>query len=207
MARSLWREPTDEEMKGALEKLTELIGKKLAAAPGWLRRLVIIKNSGSVGVVVNHVKQPLQFPNAPWGDPDDTFPVPIAMPLAEGVALLASASNPEIELARRVRLVDEWKAGQEVKRKANAERQAAEAAENRRIAKERADFRATEWPALNPLQRFGARLALMVQGRDKDLAADIRAVLAIETADPKGASFPHGPWWEGIAVDAGEKAA
>jgi hypothetical protein len=201
IARSQWRLPTDEETKTGLAELEKLIGPKLAKAPGWLRRLCIIKASGAVGCVVTHVRQAMH-PEAPWRDSDDVHPVPIALPLASAVALLASAANPETELARRQRLVDEFYAAQEAKQKENRARQEAEAAAVRRTNKERLDFKATEWAALNPLQRFGARLALTVQGRDPALAADIRAVMSIEAADPKGVLFPRGQWWEGIADDA-----
>ena len=206
IARSQWRLPTDEETKTGLAELEKLIGKKLAASPGWPRRICVIRATGSIGLIITHCRQAMN-PNAPWRDPDDLVAIPIGLPLGHAVALLASAANPEIELARRVRLVDEFEAGQEAKRKANVERQAAEAAAVRAANKERLDFRAAEWPVFNPLQRFGARLALTVQGRDPDLAADIRAVMSIEAADPKGANFPRGQWWEGIADDASTKAA
>lgn len=201
LAREQYRTPTDEELKAGLVELEKLIGPKLSKAPGWLRRLVFVKSTGNIGCVVTHCRQAMH-PDAPWRDSDDLHPIPLALPLAQAVALLASAANPETELARRQRLVDEFDAGQEAKQKANMERQAAEAAENRRALKERGDFRATEWAALSPLQRLILRFALAVADRDPKLAADLRGALNAETADTKGANFPRGQWWEGFAVDA-----
>lgn len=213
LARDQYRTPTDEELKAGLVELEKLIGPKLSKAPGWLRRLVFVKASGNIGCVVTHVRQAMH-PDQPWRDSDDTHPVPLALPLAQAVALLASALNPEIELQRRQRLCDEFDAGQEAKQKANMERQAAEAAENRRANKERADFKADDWEKkLTDPIRFALKLAVLVEKRDPALAADVRSLIAEMDAHAKaiakgqaGLDFPRAKWWLD-AVDAGTKAA
>ncbi len=213
VARSMWRLPTDEETKAGLAELEKLIGPKLAKAPGWLRRICILKDSGSVGAIVNHVRAAMN-PAAPWRDLDDVVPIPIALPLAQAVSLLANASNPEIELARRVRLCDEQEARTKAKQEENRARQAAEAAENRRAAKERSDFKADTWEkTLTDPIRFALKLAVLVEKRDPPLAADVRSLVAEMDAHAKaiargqpGLDFPRAKWWTD-AVDSGEKAA
>jgi hypothetical protein len=201
LARGQYRECSDAELKAGLVELEKLIGKKLAASPGWLRRFCVIRSTGNIGCVVTHCRQAMH-PDAPWVDSDDTHPVPLALPMASAVALLASEKNPEIEWQRRQRLCDEFYAGQDKKQKENRARQDAEAAAVRRANKERLDFKAIEWAALSPLQRLILRFALAVADRDPKLAADLRGALNAETADTKGANFPRGQWWEGFAVDA-----
>jgi len=70
-----------------------------------------------------------------------------------------------------------------------------EAEEKERIAKERTDFKGDRWAKSSPLIRFAARLALMVENRDADLSADIRACIA---ASDDGADYPKGNWWTGL---------
>ena len=198
LAREQYRTPTDEELKAGLVELEKLIGPKLSKAPGWLRRLCIIKSTGNIGCVVTHCRQAMH-PEAPWRDSDDLHPVPLALPLAQAVALLASEKNPEIELARRQRLVDEFDAGQEAKQKANMERQAAEAAANAAALKERRDYKADDWEKkLSDPIRFVLKLAVLVEKRDPALAADVRSLIAEMDAHAKaiakgqaGLDFPR----------------
>ena len=213
LARGQYRECTDAELKAGLVELEKLIGPKLSKAPGWLRRLVFVKSTKNIGCIVTHVRVAMN-PDAPWRDPDDLHPIPIGLPLAQAVALLASEKNPEVELQRRQRLVDEFDAGQEAKQKANMERQAAEAEATRRAAKERSDFKADDWEKkLTDPIRFVLKLAVLVEKRDPALAADVRSLIAEMDAHVKaiargkpGLDFPRGKWWLD-AVDSGEKAA
>jgi hypothetical protein len=213
LARGQYRECSDSELKAGLVELEKLIGPKLAKAPGWLRRLVFVKSTKNIGCVVTHVRQAM-YPDAPWVDSDDTHPVPLALPLASAVALLASEKNPEIEWQRRQRLCDEFDAAQEAKQKENRARQEAEAAENRRANKERADFKADAWEkTLTDPIRFVLKLAVLVEKRDPALAADVRSLVAEMDAHAKaiargqpGLDFPRAKWWTD-AVDSGEKAA
>jgi hypothetical protein len=213
LARGQYRECSDSELKAGLVELEKLIGPKLAKAPGWLRRLVFVKSTKNIGCVVTHVRQAM-YPDAPWVDSDDTHPVPLALPLASAVALLASEKNPEIEWQRRQRLCDEFDAAQAAKQKANRARQEAEAAENRRANKERADFKADAWEkTLTDPIRFVLKLAVLVEKRDPALAADVRSLVAEMDAHAKaiargqpGLDFPRAKWWTD-AVDSGEKAA
>ena len=213
LARGQYRECTDAELKAGLVELEKLIGPKLSKAPGWLRRLVFVKSTKNIGCIVTHVRVAMN-PDAPWRDPDDLHPIPIGLPLAQGVALLASEKNPEIELARRLRLRDEQEAAAEARQEENRARQEAEAAENRRAAKERSDFKADAWEkTLTDPIRFVLKLAVLVQGRDKDLAADIRSLVAEMDAHAKdiargkpGLDFPKARWWAD-SDDASTKAA
>lgn len=192
------RAPDPVELAACIAELARLIGKKEASSPEWTRRLCVLRDSGTAALLVNHAILCADLGMA-VNDPHVLVGVPVALPLAEAVALLQSPENPELELVRRQRFVDETRAkARQRAETADAEGRAkAQAAAKAKV--ERAEFRADAWEGLTEVQRFVARLALAVASADPSLAATIRGVVRESLA---GDDFPRAQWWTGITGDS-----
>jgi hypothetical protein len=182
-----WRAPTREEFPLGMAEIAKVIGEAEAGHPSWTRRLAISEPDGQWCVVVDDCADDKGY--APWTDETLIEAFPLAYPLAEGVAILQSPDNPETELERRRQAVKEHN---EEQARASAER--AEAAKRQReedaqLEQDRNQFRARDWERLSDAQKLSYALALKVQARDPDLAADLREVAA------KGMIFPRVRWW------------
>lgn len=185
------RAPTDDEIAAGQQELAKVIGKKDAALPSWTRRLVLaadgtwlLKVDGITGV---------------WPSPGCGFPIALSIP--DAVELLRSAQNPEIALehARQARAKE---AADEAERQRQRKAELARArAAKEKLERERADFKADEWAMLNSFQRLGVRLALAVENRDPELAADIRAAVAASLATDDVGDFPRATWHTGLGLD------
>jgi hypothetical protein len=116
------------------------------------------------------------------------------LPIAEAVALLNSDASPELELARRRAKAKTREDARVERNRKEIEASRAERDRLEREAQTRVQFRADTWPKLSPLQQILARLALMAEKRDPDLASDIRACVDADASD-----FPRGQWWTGLA--------
>jgi hypothetical protein len=118
---------------------------------------------------------------------------PMAFPLDEAIALLASSESPEAELKRRrevVRVRDEIRAAYQAEKDAKAETE--------RKEREEAEARKTKWrePAWNnitPEQRLVLSMSLAIEARDPALAADLRSVAAIQGGF---LPLPKCQWWK-----------
>jgi hypothetical protein len=188
----LWRLVTDEEHPQAIAALTKLIGRE-AKLPSWQRRLGTMSD-GKGWILAIDALSPLYASPAPSAK---VTTIRIGLPLAIGVEVLQSANSPEAEATRRQKAHEEHlKAEAEAKRIAD-EKAAAEVARTRKEREDRANFRADDWAAATPLERFCGLLALAVEKRDPKLAADVRAACA---GAQNATDFPKAAWFEGIGV-------
>jgi hypothetical protein len=192
-----YRYINDDEHAAAVAALAKIIGKRPAALPSWQRRLAITADGKTFLLVIDgcHWREPSSI--VPFDDSDTyaTTALPVALPLELGIQLLQSEANPELELARRRAKA---KAREDARIERNRKEIEASRAEGERIqkaAQERIDCKADAFAKLSPLAQFAARLALMVEKRDKDLASDIRVSI---DAPVNGESFPRGSWWVGL---------
>jgi hypothetical protein len=199
-----FRPITDDETPAAVAALTELVGKKPANSPTWLRRLgALIDGSGfTVNVeVCNEAIVGLAWHPSPNCPPE--FLVR-ALPLQFGVAVLQSKSSPEIELADRRRRYGEFQQKEDAKRLAEQEKLRKFHADREAENKLRSDCRAGDWSLLNALERLVARLAVVVESRDSALASDLRKLVADSLAgnDDTAESWPHTPkWFAGLGLE------
>ena len=113
----------------------------------------------------------------PWGEPRTSAVTQIVIPIVDAVELSGQPLHPELEIERRAKLCERHAEEEAAKRKTRAEAEARRVAEEQRAAKERADFKADLWAKLDDLQHFALRLACAVEGKDKALAASLRAVV------------------------------
>jgi hypothetical protein len=127
----------------------------------------------------------------------DAFP--IAMPLADAVALLKSKDNPELELARRRQFLADL--AERHRKQEEDERNQQLAASKRQLdAQERAAaFKHHEWMVLQPWAQALFALGLRVKERDPELADDLRKVASSSTGIHGERSTPLPPpakqWW------------
>jgi hypothetical protein len=186
-----WRFVNDDEHPAAVAALAKVIGRE-SKQPSWQRKLAVKADGSQFLIVIDDC--PRHPGTINWHDtmPEALKAIPTALPVAVGVQLLQSDANPEKELERRRALAKKREDEAAERQRAEIAKSRAEAAELQRIAQERVDCRADVWAKLAPLAQFGARLALMIEKRDKDLAADIRA--CVDASD----DFPRGSWWVGL---------
>jgi hypothetical protein len=196
---------TEKELPSATESLGDLIGHTEAAQQCWQRRLCVV--DGVFGLMLQTpalmIRQSDVFyaiaPEVEGGALTAWLRVlPLAFPLAEGVALLQSEANPEAEIERR-RLIVEKRNSTRAEIAAKRQRASDQAAEANR---ESTDFRQADWErGLTELGRFATGLALLVEKRDPALANDLRGLVAngSQSRDGRtpssGLRFPRLAWW------------
>jgi hypothetical protein len=197
---------TEKELPAATESLGDLIGHTAAAQQFWQRRLCVV--DGVFGLMLQTptlmIRQSDVFyeiaPETEGGALAAWLRVlPLAFPLAEGVALLQGEANPEAEIERR-RLIVEKRNATRAEIAAKRQRASDQAAEANR---ESTDFRQADWErTLTELGRFGTALAKLVEQRDPALARDLRELVANGSQSRDGRTpstalrFPRLKWWQ-----------
>jgi hypothetical protein len=189
-----WRYILDNEHPAAIEALKAVLGRE-AKLPSWQRRLAVTADGATFLIVIDDCRWRHPSSIAGWNELDvlNTTGLPTALPIEAAVQLLNSDQSPEKELQRRRALAAERDLKVAERARIEAEKARAEVAEVNRERQARLDNRADIWEKLNPLQQFGARLALAVEKRDPKLAADIRT-----SVDASPSDFPLGQWWTGL---------
>jgi hypothetical protein len=195
-----WRTPTDDEMAAGVAELAKIVGEPESARASWQRRLVIMGDNKTFRMTVNECGflsgndfGLLQFTRGAA----DAFP--IGLPLAEGVALVKSKDNPELELARRRQFLADLNA-RHARQAENELNQQLAASKRQLDAQERAAaFRHNEWMVLQPWAQALFALALRVKERDPELADDLRKVASSSTGIHGERSTPlpapSAVWW------------
>ncbi len=211
---SQFRTPNDAELNEGIAELAKHVGKKAASSPTWTKRLAVSTADGAPCLVITGCLPAHE--GSPWVDlPFSLLPVPRSCPLAEGVALLASADNPEATLERRRQLIADHEA--EVRRLDEARRQQAIEAQQRQQEEHQAreTFHADTWRALTDDRRFKLRLAIAVEKDQPAMASAIRSLVAEEIANSRAAeqtgeprlAFPRCDWWSACSIYVGKVAA
>jgi hypothetical protein len=192
-----WATPNDDQMAEGVEALAKVIGEPLAARASWQRRLVIMPD-GTWRLLVNECAF-LSNGDLPQFSPNSITPVPVALLIPDAFALLRSPGNCETVLAQRQQFISELNARHR-KQEEDERNRSIEAAKQQQDAQERAAaFKHSAWAALDVWQQGFYGLALRVQARDPELAADLKAVASAsrgvygERSTPQPA--PSQVWW------------
>lgn len=197
-----WRFVGDEEMPAAVAALASVIGKAQSKLPSWQRRLAVTVDGKTHLLVVEACNW--KDPNSVcgWVDTDThaTTGTPTALPIPAAAALLASDFNPERELLRRRKLAAALEAKETAKREAKRKADEAAKAAKAKDAAERAQYHAPGWSAMPAPMRAMLRLALAVEKRDAELAADIRASVSAALRPDDEKDFPRALWSAGLDV-------
>jgi hypothetical protein len=193
-----WATPTDDQMPAGVAALAVVVGEAEAARASWQRRLVIMGDNKTFRMTVNECGF-LSNGDLPQFAPGSVTATPVALPIAEAVALLKSKDNPELELARRRQFLAELNERHRKQQEDELNRQLA-ASKRQLDAQERAAaFRHSDWAALDVWQQAFYSLAIRVQERDPTLAADLKSVAGAsrgvfgERSTPIAA--PSSVWW------------
>ena len=141
--------------------LAKLVGKE-SRLPSWQRRLGVLLDKPGEWLLSIEALGPSWVE---WLQHYPSEAITVAVPMAIGVAILQSANSPETEFKRRRDLHEQYRAGEAEKARIAAAKRDAEIAETQRKDNERQQFRADAWAQLSPMERFAARLALMVESR------------------------------------------
>lgn len=185
-----WRAPTREEYPHGMAELSKIIGERESVDPSWTRRLALVEGDKWALLVDECIG------NLKCYDPNYATGYTVAYPLAEGAALLTGPKNPEVELARRRAEIQERKdqAARESAARVAAEKRQHE--EEEQLIEDKRTYRADDWNRLADWQKMCIVLALKVESRDPELAADLRAVMQDGThARPPALAFPRTKWW------------
>ena len=194
-----FREPTDEEWPEGVAALTAVIGEAESARQSWRRRLVIMA-SGELRLTVSE-------PGFLSAGSDGLIPftlgsvtaTPVALPIADAVALLRSPANPEIELQRRrTFLADLNRRHAQQELDSRAQQLAASARQQDAEARAK-NFKWDQWAVMEPWQQALYTLALKVRPRDSQLADDLKTVASSSTGIHGERSTPipapSAVWW------------
>jgi hypothetical protein len=178
MAPTNCRPIEEDELDAAAAALSAVVGEAEAAKPTLSRRLCRFPD-GAFGLVVNGcfpISHALDREH-PWVVQNGMAVLEIGYPIAEAVSLLASPDNPELEVARRRRLNEEHEQ-EKREREEGAKRAAAEAEANRvrDIADAEKYHQRSFEGDFSELGRNLWALALLVEGRDRELADDLRVL-------------------------------
>jgi hypothetical protein len=179
-----WHDLADADLGPALAELGKVLGPEEASKPAWQRRLVRL-GDGQLALTYRecaYLSTTAGFYNCPWHVPGSLAATEVAAPVAEVVALLRSDANPERELQRRRKLADEHEAKEASEREGKARRDAEEAARARQAQENEVRYRERDWRELMDWQRALYAVAVRVEARDPELAADLRAVAGASTA-------------------------
>ncbi len=205
-----WRYPTDSELPALVDQLAKLIGRESKLA-SWQRRLAIFTSDGQTPLLVVNAPAIVTSEFAgdhmsPWTNPRTSETVQLVFPLADGVELLASPHNPELEIERRAQLCA--KHAEEERRKREEATKVAKAAQEQAeaLAKERTAFRADDWEQkLSDDHRVLLALAVAIEGHAPKVASGIRATVKAALAGPL--PFPRVTWWDGVDWPKPKKGA
>jgi hypothetical protein len=191
--------PSDAAMPKCIEALADVIGVK-AALPSMQRRIALDAESGELLLLLDVPSQwfsPESGEALAAPEPGPRLNVwlafaPLAFPVDTAIQLLASSESPEAELKRRrevVRVRDEIRA----QVKAEKDTKAAEEAKVKAESEERrVRFREPAWGALTVEQRLALSMSLAIEARDPALAADLRALAALNGGF---LPLPKTQWW------------
>ena len=171
-----WRPPTSDDIGIGMAALAEIIGDAESVRPIWTRRLVRAEPGGEWCLTIDQGGKPTFEKAAPWADPIQVQGFPTAYPLPEAVAILRSPGNPEAVLVQRREACRVHEAEELA---AKAKKQAEEKARQtdaERLADDERKFNAAGWHKLDPWQQAFFAVAVRVERRDPDLAADLRAI-------------------------------
>ena len=194
-----WRLPSDEEAEAGIAALEGVVGAADAARMSWRRRICILP-SAQFGLLVD---EPGFLSGNDYGllqftaGAADAFPV--ALPIADAVALLKSEDSPELELQRRRTRLGEL-AERHRKQELDEHTARIEAAKRQTDAAESAaKYRWNQWAVMEPWAQALFALALRVKERDPELADDLRKVASSSTGIHGERSTPLPPpsavWW------------
>jgi len=196
-AHKAWRAPTAEEFPHGIAELAKLIGETESVRPTWTRRLVRAEPGGEWCLLVDEAAQPTGK-LVPWAEPEIQLQAfPTAYPLAEAVKILTGPDerNPEKILASRRELTaahEKELAAEKADAQAKAEAQRAEAAQ---LDADKLRFGFDAWAKLEPWQQGFYALAVRVQSRDLELAADLRRIASEgRSSKPARPGFPRCDW-------------
>jgi len=185
-------------------KLTEVVGADEAAKPQWLRRLALSAKGSTPLILVNHptwVSKMDPAHTVVWEKSDQGLD-PLATearahPIAEGVALLQSPENPELEIARRRELMQ----AKRDRDRAAVDALAATTERERKRESELSDLRShyglDAWKKADPATRALAYLGHLVRAKYPDLSAAVREAIGF-AGDPREnteATLPRSNWW------------
>lgn len=147
----------DEELDSFRSAMAEHVGADEAARLHWVRRaarredgewhIEVAKPTMSRAQLT--VEADGRFYNCPWSHPPAMGTMMVYLPLAEGVALLTGADNPEDEVARRRRLAEDHHQASLDEDK----RRRQEAADRLAASKRYAEEKPQRWAALTREQR------------------------------------------------------
>jgi len=195
---SQWRRIADSELPEAIAELSKHVTKKEASSPAMVRRLAR-RLDGAFLLTLNVPPPTLSV----WNPRDGAGSVTMAFRIPDALALLKRADGgPEAELVRRREAVAKFQAKELEKRRATKDAEAATKAAKAKAADEAKRFHSAEWSALPAPLRTMLRLALVVEKRDAELAADLRLAVAASLRADDASDFPRAPWWEGIDLTA-----
>jgi hypothetical protein len=171
---------TDEESPAAVAALAAIVGEVEAAKPSWLRRLVRLLDTNEFGLAVRECASLSKGDaawNLPWTAPNALLPVEVGYSLAEGIALLQGPDNPEAELERRRRLVEEHAAAVKAREDEDRRRTDQAAAALVRVREDGEKYHARDWQVgWTEIGRTLLAVALLCEARDPVLANDLRIV-------------------------------
>jgi hypothetical protein len=208
LAESEFRIPRDIEVEHhGIPALAEVLGDETEAARlSWVKRLVRRKADDTWLLTIADPPflsygDPLR--TQPWLVPHATTGTQFAYELDEAVRILASPDNPELEIERRHKLIEQHTAREEAH---NIEARNAEQARQAAVAKAQSDaktYRQSDWDALTTLERMFYTLATKLKTSNPALAAAIRATA--EDSKRTGPTtngkrnyplpLPHCEWW------------
>jgi hypothetical protein len=190
-----------------LNRLAKLVGESEAVKPEWKRRMALSATGTPTPLVLISccpwVSDTDPAHNCPWMQSETGFnPMdikPLGFPLAEGVALLQSADNPEAETARRRgRLA--WKAQRDADDRAAVGASGRAQAEAERVESDlRTRFGLDVWTAADPGLRALISLGEIITSAHPDLAVAIREAVGragTPSASPRDSLPRSTTWWK-----------
>ncbi|MGB8294248.1 MAG: hypothetical protein WCG85_02350 [Polyangia bacterium] len=193
-----WAVPDDSQMEAGVAALAAVVGEPESARASLQRRLVLAPDGWRLlvsepGFLSNNDYGLLQFTKGA----SDGYQV--ALPIGQAIELLRSKDNPELELQRRKNRLAEL--AERHRLQAEAEHNARLAAAKRQTdaAENAKTYRHSDFAALDVWQQAFYSLALRVQDRDPQLAADLKSVAGAsrgvfgERSTPIAA--PNARWW------------
>jgi hypothetical protein len=192
-----WATPDDSQMPEGVEALAKVIGEPLAARASWQRRLVVLPDK-TWRLLVNECGF-LSSGELPQFSPGSVTPVPVAVEIGIAAELLKQPTNCETVLAQRQQFIAELNRRHAQQEEDERARQLATAKRQLDAAESAKVFRHSDWASLDVWQQGFYSLALRVQDRDPELAADLKAVAGASRGVYGERSSPLPPpreqWW------------
>jgi hypothetical protein len=183
--------------------LAKVIGEQEAAKPQWLRRMALSAKGSTPLLLITH---------CPWVSPFDPASTIVwersdqgldplateqrAHPIAEGVALLQSPENPELEIARRRGLMAEKRDRDQAARDAIALPAERERKRESELSDLRNRYGLAVWEKLDPATRALAYLGHLVRDKYPDLGAAVREAVHFTDREDAQTTLPRSEWWK-----------